>query len=122
MLTMGADSVEVIVQWYFANVTDTQTYAITDYASPLRTSTDDEIASIISYAHSKVSARTITIAGLSTDVSNARQGMKTLLTPMLDPDWALPAQNWCRDHGETVGCFWRGQDGYEYITSLCPQA
>lgn len=29
---------------------------------------------------------------------------------MLDPDWSLPAQNWCRDTGN-ANCYWRGQLG-----------
>lgn len=31
---------------------------------------------------------------------------------MLDPDWTLPAQNWCRDNGTAgSGCYWRGELG-----------
>jgi hypothetical protein len=86
----ASDTVEVIVQWYYENVTSTEIYPITDIANPLRTSTDDELASIIQYAHSR--------------------GLQVIVTPMLDPDWTLPAQNWCRDNSSST-CFWRGELG-----------
>jgi len=86
----GADTVEVIVQWYYSNVSSTEIYPITDVANPLRTSTDDELTSIIEYSHA--------------------QGLQVIVTPMLDPDWTLPAQNWCRDNS-SAGCYWRGELG-----------
>ncbi len=56
---------------YFSNVSDTNLYPITDPDNPLRTSTDEEIAAILAAAKAR--------------------GLKTVLTPMLDPDWTLPA-------------------------------
>ena len=86
----GADSVEIIAQWFFKNVTDTELYPITDTASPLRTSTDDELAVFVAAARAR--------------------HLKTIFTLMLDPDWLLPAQAGCRDH-TLPGCYWRGQIG-----------
>ena len=74
--TSGADTAEIIVQWYVTDVNSTEIYPITDTANPLRTSTDDELLAIIAQAH--------------------RLGLKTVLTLMLDPDWTLIPQNWCR--------------------------
>jgi hypothetical protein len=99
MITTGADSVEVIVQWYFDNVTSTEMYPIPDVTNPLRTSTDEELISIITYAKSK--------------------NLKTLLTPMLDPNWMLPAQNWCRDSNDP-SCYWRGQVGIFWGSDCSP--
>jgi hypothetical protein len=98
LATIGADSVEIIAQWYFNNVTDTTMYPITDVNNPLRTSTDDELTAIIQRAH------------------NA--GMQVILTPMLDPDWLLPAQQFCRDT-TNPGCYWRGQIGLFWPDNEC---
>jgi hypothetical protein len=99
LLQIGTDTVEVIVQWYFSNVTSTEIYPILDPDNPLRTSTDDELKSILVYAKSR--------------------GMKTLLTPMLDPDWTLPAQNFCRGETGKNGCYWRGQLGMYWNQTDC---
>lgn len=61
----GADTVEIIVQWYVRDYNSTTIYAITDESNPLRTSTDSELASIIAAAH--------------------ELKLKTMLTLMLDP-------------------------------------
>ena len=61
----GADTAEIIVQWYVTDINSTTIYAITDEASPLRTSTDDELAAIVAAARSLK--------------------LKTMLTLMLDP-------------------------------------
>jgi len=99
LIMLGADSVEVIVQWYFSNVTSTEIYPILDPDNPLRTSTDDELISILNYAKSR--------------------GLKTLLTPMLDPDWTIPAQNYCRGETGKNGCYWRGQLGMYWDAQDC---
>jgi hypothetical protein len=39
--------VEVIAQWFFDNVTDTEIYPVTDPASPLRTPTDGELGALV---------------------------------------------------------------------------
>jgi hypothetical protein len=91
-LSAGADTAEIIVQYYVADVNSTEIYPITDPANPLRTSTDDELTNIIA------EARIL--------------GLKTMLTLMLDPDWTLPAQNWCRGNpNKQPGCHWRGEIG-----------
>ena len=43
----------------------------------------------------------------------SRLGLKTILTLMLDPDWSLPAQNWCRGDFSVNNpdCYWRGDIG-----------
>ena len=101
MASLGANSLELVVQWYFASVNDTASYPITDPSSPMRTSTDAELTSFIALARSL--------------------GVAVILSPMLDPDWTLPTQLGCRtvarrgrgggDPGR-AGCFWRGQIGY----------
>jgi hypothetical protein len=48
--TTGADSVEIVVQWYVSSVNSTEIYPILDYANPLRTSTDDELIAILTQA------------------------------------------------------------------------
>lgn len=86
----GADSLEIIAQWWFDDVNSTEIYAIADAGSPLQTSTDEELA-------------------VFTAAARAR-GLKTIFTLMLDPNWLLPAQAGCRDTGK-AGCYWRGQVG-----------
>lgn len=92
MAASGADTAEVIVQWYVTDWNSTDIYAVTDPASALRTSTDSELAAIIAEARAL--------------------GLKTMLTLMLDPDWQLVSQNWCRGNPNHVpGCHWRGEIG-----------
>jgi hypothetical protein len=86
----GADSVEIIVQWWFDNVNSTLLYPIDDATSPLWTSTDDELAAFGAAAK--------------------QRGLKTIFTTMLDPNWLLPEQAGCRDSSKS-GCYWRGQIG-----------
>lgn len=86
----GADSVEVIAQWWFDSVNSTEIYPITDAGSPLKTSTDAELSFYIKAAQAK--------------------GLKTIFTLMLDPNWLLPTQSHCRDTSNP-GCYWRGQVG-----------
>lgn len=88
--TTGADSVEIIAQWWFDNVNSTEIYPILDAGSPLRTSTDDELNVYIAAAK--------------------QRGLKTIFTLMLDPNWLLPEQSHCRDTGNN-NCYWRGQLG-----------
>jgi hypothetical protein len=99
MASLGADSVEVIVQWYYAGVNSTEVYPIVDPSSPMMTSTDDELLSIMAYA------RTL--------------GLTVLLTPMLDPDWTLPEQNNCRGETNQGICRWRGQLGMYFPPNEC---
>jgi len=90
-----------VVQWYVDNVNSTEIYPITDPASALRTSTDDELRAVVATARAR--------------------GLKTILTLMLDPAWTLPAQNWCR--GNTAGnpqCHWRGEIGRYWGTDCSP--
>jgi hypothetical protein len=99
----GANSVEIIVQWYFANISSPVIYPITDKLNPLQTSTDEELASILNFAKIEL-------------------GMKTFLTLMLDPDWTLPDQNFCRGQNEFYNssvCYWRGQYGQFWDSSDC---
>jgi hypothetical protein len=98
MLATGADSIEIIVQWYVDGENSTDMYAITDPSSPLATSSDAELAAF---------ART----------AKAR-GLKTVLTPMLDPNWLLPANSACRD-STAPGCWWRGQIGRSFPAGEC---
>lgn len=98
-LSLGSDSIEIIAQWYFSNVTSPEVYPILDPANPLRTSTDDELTSILTYAKGK--------------------GAKTLLTLMLDPDWTLPAQAYCRGAVDARTCYWRGQYGMYADPTQC---
>ena len=86
----GADSIEIISQWWFDSVNSTEIYPITEVGSPLQTSTDEELA-------------------VYTAAAKAR-GLKTIFTLMLDPNWLLPSQADCRDTGKP-GCYWRGQVG-----------
>ena len=99
----GADAAEIIVQWYVESVNSTEVYPITDPASPLRTSTDDELRAIIGVARGR--------------------GLRTMLTLMLDPDWTLPAQNWCRGNTDAPGypqCHWRGEIGMSWGSDCSP--
>jgi hypothetical protein len=112
MKSLGATALQLVVQWYFSNITDTNIYPITDLSNPMPTSTDAEILSFIKEAQSL--------------------NIKVVLSPMLDPDWTLPSQNGCRSvsrgrksivnqtDSETTlrsqsqsrpGCYWRGQIG-----------
>ena len=86
----AADSVEIIVQWWFDSINSTLLYPITDPESPLWTSTDEELAAFALAAKAR--------------------GLKTVFTTMLDPNWLLPAQSHCRDTS-APGCYWRGQIG-----------
>ena len=97
--TTGADSVEVIAQWWFDDVNSTEIYPIQDAGSPLRTSTDEELQAYIAAAK--------------------QRGLKTVFTLMLDPNWLLPAQSHCRDTGN-AGCHWRGELGLFWGTDCSP--
>ena len=97
--TTGADSVEVIAQWWFDNITSTELYPITDPLSPLYTSTDAELTAYVAAARAR--------------------HLKTVFTLMLDPNWLLPAQAGCRDH-TSPGCFWRGQLGQLWPDDCTP--
>jgi hypothetical protein len=102
--TTGADSVEIIVQWYVSIVNSTEIYPILDNANPLRTSTDDELIAILTQAK--------------------KTGLKTFLTLMLDPDWTLPEQNWCRGNvNHDPNCCWRGEIGIYWgkNVAICPE-
>jgi hypothetical protein len=93
----GSDTVEIIVQWYVTDVNSTEIYPILDSSNPLRTSTDDELSTILSTAKT--------------------YGLKTALTLMLDPDWTLPAQNFCRGNvNNDPKCHWRGEIGIYWGT------
>jgi hypothetical protein len=99
--TTGADSVEIVVQWYVSSVNSTEIYPILDYANPLRTSTDDELIAILTQAK--------------------KTGLKTFLTLMLDPDWTLPEQNWCRGNvNHDPNCYWRGEIGIYWGNNCTP--
>ena len=99
--TTGADSVEIIVQWYLSDVNSTEIYPILDYANPLRTSTDEELTAILTLAK--------------------KNGLKTFLTLMLDFEWTLPAQNWCRGNvNHDPNCHWRGEIGIYWGTDCSP--
>ena len=95
----GADSVEVIAQWWFDNVNSTEIYPILDPGSPLETSTDAELEAYITAAR--------------------QRGLKTIFTLMLDPNWLLPSQSHCRDTGNP-GCYWRGQLGMFWGSDCSP--
>jgi hypothetical protein len=97
----GADTVEVIAQRWFDNVTDTEIYPITDPASPLYTSTDEELGAYVAAAKAR--------------------GLKTVFTLMLDPNWLLPAQAGCRDTNKP-GCYWRGQIGVFFPDDCSPNS
>lgn len=114
MISLGATAVEVAPMWFFANVTATDAYPITDPSSPLRTSTDAELLNFIAFAKGK--------------------GLRVVVSPMVDPDYTLSAQFGCHnaqcrkrslsaeaedgsdggsvDGPQRPGCFWRGQVGY----------
>lgn len=103
MKSLGATALQLVVQWYFANITDSFIYPITDLNNPMPTSTDKEILTFLQEAQSL--------------------GLKVVLSPMLDPDWTLPQQNGCRtvsrkksksnevSSGGRPGCYWRGEIG-----------
>ena len=121
MARLGANAVELIVQWWITDINNHSMYAITEPTSPLRTSTDAEIRVFAQQAHSL--------------------GLQVVLTPMLDPDWALPSQFGCRkatrntnaaqaatargeqgvNRGQRVSdnCSWRGQIGQNWNCSAC---
>ena len=61
----GADSVEIIAQWWFDDVNSTEIYPIGDAGSPLQTSTDEELAFFTAAARAR--------------------SLKTIFTLMLDP-------------------------------------
>ena len=102
--SIGANSLELVVQWYFGNINDTSAYAITDSTNPMRTSTDAELEVFIAAARA--------------------MGMRVVLSPMLDPDWTDPRQFGCRAATRTArqleavrgpvppGCYWRGDIGH----------
>ena len=66
----AADSVEIIVQWYFDDINSTLLYPINDPESPLWTSTDDELSAFAAAAK--------------------QRGLKTVFTTMLDPKRVPP--------------------------------
>jgi len=86
----GADSVEIVVQWYFDNITDTEIYPITDPGSPLYTPSDADLGTYAAAIRSR--------------------GLKTVFSFMLDPNWLLPAQYGCRGN-HTPPCYARGAIG-----------
>ena len=94
MVSLGANSAEVVIQWYTADVNDSSSlYPIVDPASVMRTTTDDELRRFAAHA----AAQNVTLA----------------LSPMIDPDWTLPSQLGCRTGWpEPPGCHWRGEIGY----------
>ena len=63
--TTGADTVEIIAQWFFDNVTSVEIYPILDAGSPLQTSTDEELTAYVNAVQ--------------------QRGLKTIFTLMLDP-------------------------------------
>lgn len=92
MVGVGANSAEIIVQWFVTDVNSTGMYAITDPASVQATTTDDELRSFAAAARDR--------------------GVSLSLSPMLDPDWSLPSQLGCRtSYPFPSGCGWRGQIG-----------
>ena len=95
----GADTVEVIAQWFFDSVNSTEVYPILDAASPLHTSSDAELSAYVAAAQG--------------------MGLKTIFTLMLDPNWLLPEQAHCRDTGRP-GCYWRGQLGLFWGSDCSP--
>ena len=99
----GADTAEIIVQWYVSSVNSTEVYPVEDPSSALRTSTDDELRAIIGAARGR--------------------GLQTILTLMLDPQWDLVEQNWCRGNADAPGypqCKWRGEIGIYWGTDCSP--
>eukprot|EP01090_Pellita_catalonica_P023789 TRINITY_DN9990_c0_g1_i2.p1 TRINITY_DN9990_c0_g1~~TRINITY_DN9990_c0_g1_i2.p1 ORF type:complete len:508 (+),score=36.62 TRINITY_DN9990_c0_g1_i2:51-1574(+) len=84
---IGANSIEIVVMWYFDTIHSTRIYPITDYAQPLRTASDSELESIIDYAKNTL-------------------GLEVLFSPMLDPNFDLPGN--CRQCPHTG---WRGLIG-----------
>jgi hypothetical protein len=89
-----ANSIEIIAQWYCESINSTELYPIVDTENPQRTSTDDELRYMINYAHSL--------------------GLRTVLTPMVDPDMTLPANAWCYTASAPSHCGWRGQIGQDW--------
>ena len=80
----------------------TSIYPILNHSNPLRTSTDSELTSILNFAKEQL-------------------GLKTIVTLMLDPDWTLPHQQFCRGHVDGKKCFWRGQLGMFWSRTDCSQ-
>jgi hypothetical protein len=66
----SGNAIEVPVMWYYDDANSTDLYPIGDFASSLRTSTDEEVAAVIARAKAR--------------------GLKTCLTPMIDPNYDLP--------------------------------
>jgi hypothetical protein len=97
--TTGADSIEIIAQWFFDDVNSTEIYPIQDAGSPLRTSTDAELLAFTAAAK--------------------QRGLKTVFTLMLDPNWLLPSQSHCRDTG-LPNCHWRGELGRLWGADCAP--
>jgi len=85
----GDNTVQLVVMRWYEKNNSTLLYAITGLGSSLRTTTGQELASITRYAKSK--------------------GPKTMLSPMIDPDYDLPGS--CRQCATPPGPGWRGTVG-----------
>jgi hypothetical protein len=89
----GGNAIEVPVMWYYDDANSTDLYPIGDFASSLRTSTDGEVAAIVARAKAR--------------------GLKTCLTPMIDPNYDLPDHPRTDDAGGVPGHpGWRGLVGH----------
>lgn len=89
----SGNAIEVPVMWYYDDANSTDLYPIGDFASSLRTSTDEEVAAIIARAKAR--------------------GLKTCLTPMIDPNYDLPDHPRTDDAGGVQGHpGWRGLVGH----------
>jgi len=97
--TTGADSVEIIAQWFFDNITSTDMYPVLDPTSPLYTPSDAELGAYVAAA--------------------AARGLKTVFSFMLDPNWLLPAQLGCRGN-HTPPCYARGAIGVLWPDDCSP--
>jgi len=99
--SLGGNAVELVVQWYFSSANETTMYPIVDSTSPMPTSTDAEITAFITRAKDA--------------------GVGLVLSPMLDPDWTLPANFNCRTGWpEPAGCHWRGEIGFAWGDDCSP--
>ena len=89
-MSLGANSAQVVIQWFVTDVNSTGMYPIVDPASVQATTTDAELRVFAAAAR----ARNVTLA----------------LSLMLDPDWTLASQLGCRtNYPFPPGCGWRGQ-------------
>jgi hypothetical protein len=89
----SGNAIEVPVMWYYDDANSTDLYPIGDFASSLRTSTDAEVAAIVARAKAR--------------------GLKTCLTPMIDPNYDLPDHPRTDDADGVQGHpGWRGLVGH----------